>query len=240
MDKPLSIKVSASILCADFARLEEVIKKCEAAQVDSLHIDVMDGHFVPNITIGPVVIKAVRPLTKLSLEAHLMIEHPEAYIKDFADAGADVIMVHAECFGPLKPQSQGFGKFPKEIEQIDSREARKVISQIKSFGKKAYIVLNPGTPLCIDEILSELDGVLIMSVNPGFANQKFMPIALQKIHELREKFDRDIVVDGGINRITAPEVVKAGANILATASFFFGSSNPKETVKFLKQLSSRT
>ena len=234
MKKP--IQVSASILCADFTRLGEEIEKCERAGVDGLHIDVMDGHFVPNLTIGPVIIEAIRPLTKLPLEAHLMIDNPQKYIDLYIDAGADIISIHAECYGELRAHCRGADQFPKEIDAIDAKAARADILKIKARGKKAVMVLNPGTPLCMEALLPDLDGVLIMSVNPGFAKQKFMPVAIPKIQQLRSIYHGDIAVDGGINELTAKEVVKAGANILATASYFFNSPDPQATVRSLKNL----
>lgn len=234
MRKP--IQVSASILCADFTKLADEIKRCEDAGVDSLHIDVMDGHFVPNITIGQVVVEAIRPLTKLPLETHLMIENPSMYIDSFMDAGSDTIMVQAECYGPLRESSKGLGKFPKEVDTIDPGLIKADISKIKKRGKKAYVVINPGTPLCVQKIVDDIDGVLMMSVHPGFAKQKFMPVALPKIKELRKIFDGDIAIDGGINAETAPKAVEAGANVLATASYFFGAVNPAEVVRYLKSL----
>jgi len=231
-----SIKVSASILCADFLNLGEGIKKCEDAGVDMLHVDVMDGHFVPNITIGTVIVEAMRPFTKLPIEAHLMIENPWMYIDDYIKAGADIISIQAECYGDLRRSCRQLGQYPKEVDSIDSEKAKKDITKIKNSGKKVYMVINPGTPLCLDSVLNDLDGVLIMSVNPGFAKQKFMPAVIPKIQNLREKFDKDISVDGGINEFTAPEAIKAGANILATASYLFGSEKPKEIVKKLKDL----
>jgi len=234
MTKP--IQVGASILCADFSKLADEIKKCEEAGVDLLHIDVMDGHFVPNITIGPVIVKAIRPLTKLTLEAHLMIENPGIYIDDFIDAGADIIGLHVECYGKRTAASKAYGQYPKEIEKFDDGAARADIEKIKNKGKKAFMVINPGSPMCVEPILDIIDGILIMSVNPGFAKQKFMPSVLPKLQALREKFNGDIAIDGGINETTAPEAVKAGANILSTASYFFGSKKPKETVEYLKDL----
>ena len=230
------IKISASILAADFADLKNEIKKCETAGVDMLHIDVMDGHFVPNITIGPVIIEAIRPLTKLPIDAHLMIENPGMYIDKFIDSGADIITLHAECYGKLTAASNGLGKFPKELERFDATLARQDIERIKRRGKGAALTLNPGTPLCIQDCLEDVDLVLIMSVNPGFAGQKFMPQVLPKISALRKIFRGDIEVDGGINEETAREVIKAGANILATASTFFKSSDPQNLVKRLKSL----
>lgn len=230
-----NIQVSASILSADFACLSKAIKKCEDAGIDSIHLDIMDGHFVPNITFGPVVIKAIRPLTKLPMDAHLMIENPDWYIDDFAKAGADIISVHIECFGKLRKHCQGLGKFPKEIESLDEAKLLSVIKKIKSTGKKASITFNPGSSLCVtDKILKELDEVLIMSVNPGFAGQGFMPEALPKIRELRKIYKGDIKVDGGINDKTAPEAVRAGANVLVTASYFFNATDPKKAVQILK------
>ncbi|MEK7309552.1 MAG: ribulose-phosphate 3-epimerase [Planctomycetota bacterium] len=229
------IKVSASILSADFSCLNKALERCQASGVDSLHMDIMDGHFVPNISFGPVVIKWLRPLTKLPMDAHLMIENPGWYIEEFAKSGADIITVHAECFGKLKAHCDGLGKFPKEIESLDEARLLSVIKQIKSVGKKAGLAFNPGSPMCAtDKILQELDEITIMSVNPGFSGQGFMPEALPKISQLRQIFKGDIRVDGGINDKTAPEAIKAGANILVTASYFFGSKDPVKAVQILK------
>lgn len=236
---PKEIKINASILCADFTKLGDEIKRCEDAGVDMFHVDVMDGHFVPNITVGQIIVQTLRSITRLPIEAHLMIEHPGMYIDSFAEAGADIISIQAECYGPLRPQCRGLGQFPKEVDSIDAAKARKDILRIKGKGKKAFMVINPGTPLCVDAFLNDLDGVMIMSVNPGFARQKFMPAAIPRIENLRRKFNGDIEVDGGVNEATAPEAVKAGANILATASYFFGAQKPAEVVKYLKSLGAR-
>jgi len=230
------IQVSASILCADFTKLGDEIKKCEDAGVDMIHVDVMDGHFVPNISIGHVIMEAIRPITKLPIETHLMIEHPGDYINDFADRGADIISIQAECYGRRREECREYGQYPKEIDSINVEAARKDIIRIKEKGKKAFMVVNPGTPLCFEELLSDLDGVLVMSVNPGFSKQKFIPSILPKIEQLRQLFSGDIAIDGGVNELTAPEAVKAGVNILATASYFFSSQNPKNTVQYLKGL----
>jgi ribulose-phosphate 3-epimerase len=235
MSKP--IQVSASILCADFAKLADAIKHCEDVGVDMLHVDVMDGHFVPNITIGAVVVEAIRPLTSLPIETHLMIEHPWDYIDDFIKAGADIVSIQVECYGPRREGCREYGQYPKEVDKIDEGAIKNDIKKIKDAGKRVFLVVNPGTPLCFNSVLDEVDGILVMSVHPGFAKQKFMPIAIPKIQKLREIFSGDISVDGGINDLTAPEAVKAGANILATASYFFGADNPKDIVKKLKSLS---
>lgn len=231
-----TIRVNASILCADFRKLGEEIKRCEDAGVDMLHVDVMDGHFVPNISIGQMVVETIRPLTRIPIEAHLMIEHPTMYIDSFIAAGADIISIQAECYGKLRPGCRGLGQFPKEVDSINAQKVRKDILRIRAQGKKVFMVLNPGTPLCLDSVLNELDGVMIMSVNPGFARQQFMPAVLAKIRDLRQRFRGDIEVDGGINATTALEAVKAGANILATASYFFGAANPAEIVQHLKHI----
>lgn len=231
-----SIQISASILCADFASLGAEIKKCEDVGVDLIHVDVMDGHFVPNITIGPVIVQAIRPLTNLPIETHLMIENPGMYIDDFIKAGADILAIHAECYGHLREGCRELGQYPKEVDNIDVESARRDVRRIKDQGKKAFMVLNPGTPLCLGSLLNDIDGVLMMSVNPGFAKQKFMPMVLPKIQQLRSMFAGDIAVDGGINDLTAPEAVKAGANVLATASYFFGAERPRDLVKHLKSL----
>ncbi|OGX27544.1 MAG: hypothetical protein A2787_09375 [Omnitrophica WOR_2 bacterium RIFCSPHIGHO2_01_FULL_48_9] len=232
-----SIQVSASILCADFTKLGAEIKKCEDAGVDILHVDVMDGHFVPNISIGLPIVEAIRPLTKLPIDTHLMIDNPGVYVEPFAKAGADIISIHVECYGvpAIKRAPDDFS--PWTVNKIDAGRMREDLKKIRNLGKKAYAVVNPATPLCIDEILQDIDGVLIMSVNPGYARQKFMPEVLPKICELRQRFAGDIALDGGVNGETAPEAVKAGVNILATASYFFGSKNPHETVRQLKNLS---
>jgi len=230
------IQVSASILCADFTKLGDEIKKCEDAGVDMIHVDVMDGHFVPNISIGQVIVEAIRPITKLPIEVHLMIENPGRYINDFIGAGADIISVHAECYGERRIQCRQEGQFPKEIDTIDVDKARRDIDAIQNGGKKAFMVINPGTPVCFRSLLNDLDGILIMSVNPGFAKQKFISGVLLKVEELRKTYDGDISIDGGVNESTAPDAVQAGANILATASYFFGSEDPKKTVAHLKSL----
>ena len=231
-----SIKVNASVLCADFTKLESQIKMCEDAGAEMIHVDVMDGHFVPNITIGPVIVEAIRKTTKLPIEAHLMIENPGLYIDDFINAGTDIISLQVECYGTRTKESRGFGQYPKVSESFDAQAARVDIAKVKARGKKVFLVSNPATPLCFDEVLKEIDGVLVMSVNPGFAKQKFMPEVLEKIRSLRSRFKGDIEVDGGVNAQTAPDVIKAGANLLVSASYFFGSPNPKDVVKFLKSL----
>jgi ribulose-phosphate 3-epimerase len=231
-----NIQVSASILCADFTKLGDEIRKCEDAGVDTLHVDVMDGHFVPNISIGQVIVEAIRPVTKLPIEAHLMIENPGRYIGDFINAGADIISIHAECYGERRAQCRQEGQFPKEIDTIDVDRALKDIDAIQGKGKKAFMAINPGTPVCFGSLLSCLDGILIMSVNPGFAKQKFMPGTLMKVENLRKTYDGDISIDGGVNESTAPGAVRAGVNILATASYFFGSDDPQKTVERLKSL----
>jgi len=234
MNKP--IKVAASILCADFTKLGDEVRKCEDAGVDLIHVDVMDGHFVPNITIGRVIVEAIRSKTKLPIEAHLMIEHPGHYIDEFAEAGADVISIQAECYGPRREACRGWNQYPKEVDTIDVKTAREDILRIKKKGKRAFFVMNPGTPLCLNGLQDDLDGVLIMSVNPGFAKQKFMPEVLPKMEALNKTFKGDIAIDGGINETTAPQAVKAGANILATASYFFGAKDQKKVVNYLKSL----
>ena len=234
MNQPL--QVSASILCADFSRLSEEIKKSEDAGCDRLHVDAMDGHFVPNVTIGQVIVKTIRSLTRLPIEAHLMIEHPSYYIDSFIDAGADILAIHAECYGLRRAHCQRWDGFPKEVDSLDVQAFREDILKIKKRGKKVFMTINPGTPLCFQPLLKELDGVLIMSVNPGFAGQKFMPEVLSKIKQLRKIFDGDIEIDGGVNETTASAAVEAGANILVTASYFFEAKNPAESVRRLKNL----
>ena len=203
-----NIKISPSILSADFSILGDEIKSLEKAGADLIHVDVMDGHFVPNITMGPPIIKMVRKCTKLPFDVHLMISPVEKYIKAFADAGADIITIHPEATDNLK----------------------KAVDAIKSLGKKAGVSLNPKTPIsALMNVINELDLILIMSVNPGFAGQSFMSEVLPKVTELRKmindkKLKIDIEIDGGINFETAPLAVKAGANILVSGTTIFSGS----------------
>jgi len=230
-----SIEISASILAADFSNLAHDLKRCEVAGIDRFHIDCMDGHFVPNLTIGPVIVEAIRKHTKLPLETHLMIEHPGRYIESYAKAGADIIQIQVECYGKRRSSSLAWDQWPKEIDHIDILALRADIKMIRNLGKKACVVINPGTPLC-EEILNDCDGVLIMSVNPGFAGQKFMAEALPKLARLKEIFKGDIAIDGGVNAQTAPLAVKAGAHVLITASYLFGAADLSSVTKSLKSL----
>ena len=232
---PKPIEVSASILSADFANLASEIKKSEEAGVDRFHIDCMDGHFVPNLTIGPIIVAAARKHTKLPLEAHLMIEHPGEYIESYAKAGADIIQVQVECYGARREDCRQWNQWPKEVDTVDMDSLRADLKRIRSWGKKAFIVINPGTPL-IKGILDDCDGVLIMSVNPGYASQKFMDAVLPKIEELNKGFKGDIAIDGGINAQTAPLAVKAGARVLITASYFYNAPDKAAAVRNLKNL----
>ena len=204
---PRALRIAPSILSADFARLGDELRAIETAAADLVHVDVMDGRFVPNITIGPVVVQAVRASTKLPLDVHLMIVEPDRYLEAFARAGADVISVHAEAVPDLRP----------------------VLRQIRALGKRAAVAVNPASPLDgLPELLPELDMVLIMSVNPGFSGQHFMESVVPKIRTLRAEIDRrglkvDIEVDGGIAPATAPAVIAAGADILVAGSAVFGA-----------------
>jgi len=233
MNKP--IEISASILAADFGNLARDIKRCEAAGVARFHVDCMDGHFVPNLTIGPVIIEACAKHTKLPLEAHLMIEHPGDYIESYVKAGADIIQIQVECYGKRRSSCRQWNQWPKEIEYVDVTALRADLERIRGFGKKAFTVFNPGTPLC-EGILNDCDGVLIMSVNPGYAGQQFMPEVLPKLARLKEIFKGDIAIDGGINAQTAPLAVGAGAHVLITASYLFGADNLSDVTRRLKNL----
>lgn len=211
-------KIAPSILSADFSRLGEEIKAVEAAGADYIHIDVMDGHFVPNITIGPLVVAAARKITKLPLDVHLMIENPDRYIADFAAAGADIIVVHAEA----------------------SIHLHRSIQLIKSLGKKAGISLNPATPLnYLEYVLADLDLVLLMTVNPGFGGQSFIEEAIPKIKSLRAMLDKrgleaELEVDGGVKIDNIARISHAGADVFVAGSAVFGSSDYAATIKALK------
>ena len=209
------IKMAPSILSADFARLLEDVKKVERAGCEYLHIDVMDGHFVPNITLGPAIVKSLRKDVNMVFDAHLMIENPDNYIKDFVDAGCDMIVVHEEACTHL----------------------HRTIQNIKSFNVKAGVALNPATPIeNIKYILNDVDMVLIMTVNPGFGGQSFIGTMVDKIKELKALIDEkglnvDIQVDGGIKPSNVNEVVKAGANVIVAGSAIFNSEDIESTVK---------
>ncbi|MBS0384228.1 MAG: ribulose-phosphate 3-epimerase [Proteobacteria bacterium] len=198
--------IAPSILAADFAKLGEEVRAAEAAGADMIHVDVMDGHFVPNISIGPVVVKSLRPHTKLPLDVHLMISPVDPYIQDFREAGADIITIHPEA-GP---------------------HVHRTLQAVKASGAKAGLALNPGTPVdALDYVIDLVDLVLIMSVNPGFGGQRFIDGVLPKIEAIRRKIDaigRDIIleVDGGLNAKTAPRVIAAGATALVAGTAVYG------------------
>ena len=215
---PREIRIAPSILSADFARLGEEIRAIEAAGADYVHVDVMDGHFVPNLTIGPPVIEAIRRVTKLPLDVHLMIEDAERWVKAYADAGSDLIGVHAESCPHL----------------------HRTLGQIRALGKKPCVVLNPHTPLeSIRWVLGDVQQVLIMSVNPGFGGQSFIESALDKIRLLKAEIDErgldvDIEVDGGIKLDNIDRVVKAGANVIVSGSGIFGTPDYAKTIAAMK------
>jgi ribulose-phosphate 3-epimerase len=213
------IKIAPSILSANFAKLGEEIKDVENGGADYIHVDVMDGHFVPNITIGPLIVEAIRPVTKLPLDVHLMIEKPDLYIDDFVRAGADIITVHVEACNHL----------------------HRTIQLIKSKGIKAGVVLNPHTPIeSIQHILEDIDMVLLMTVNPGFGGQAFIPQVLPKIKQLaniikEKQLSIEIEVDGGVNEETAKQCVKAGATVLVAGSAIYNTTDRKQAITNLKQ-----
>jgi ribulose-phosphate 3-epimerase len=212
------IKIAPSILSADFSALGEEIRRVERAGADLIHIDVMDGHFVPNLTFGPPVIAAVRAVTKLPFDVHLMIDNPQEMLESFIDAGADIVTVHAETAPHL----------------------HRLLQAIRQRGLKAGVSLNPSTPLAaVEEVLDAVDMVLVMSVNPGFGGQKFIPATVDKISRLRamiteRKLAVDIEVDGGIVPATACQVVAAGANILVAGSAVYGAADMAAAIREIR------
>ena len=212
------IKIAPSILSADFSKLGEEISKLEKSHADYIHIDVMDGAFVPNITIGNEVVKALRKTSKLPFDVHLMINNPDNHIKTFAEAGSDIITIHAEA----------------------SIHLDRSLELIKSYGKLAGVSIVPSThENVLDYILEKVDLILVMTVNPGFGGQKFLSSQLKKIENIRQKINKsgkkiELEVDGGINNITAPQVINAGADVLVSGSYIFSSSSYESAIKTLK------
>ena len=213
------IKIAPSILSADFSRLGEEIVAIDTAGADYVHIDVMDGHFVPNITIGPLVVDAVRKVTQKPLDVHLMIENPDLYIPAFAEAGADIIVVHEEAVAHL----------------------HRTVQLIKSFGKKAGVSINPGTPVStLEVILDDLDLVLVMTVNPGFGGQSFIDSCLPKIEALRKMIDArglevELEVDGGVKADNIEKIARAGADVFVAGSAVFNAGNYTEAITTLRK-----
>ena len=217
-------KIAPSILSADFSRLGDEVRAVDRAGADYIHIDVMDGHFVPNITIGPLVVEAVRKVTSLPLDVHLMIENPDLYIPGFAEAGSDIIVVHAEA----------------------THHLHRTVQLIKSFGKKAGVSFNPATPLHqLDYLVDELDLVLLMTVNPGFGGQSFIEACLPKIHALRGILDKrgletELEVDGGVKVENIGRISSAGADVFVAGSAVFGSADYGATIAELKRRAKET
>jgi ribulose-phosphate 3-epimerase len=212
------VKIAPSILSADFSKLGEEIIAVEKAGADYIHVDVMDGHFVPNITIGPLIVEAIRPITKLPLDVHLMIENPDQYIEAFAKAGADYVTVHVEA----------------------CRHLHRTVQNIKSYGIKAGVVLNPATPVeSIQHIIGDIDMVLLMSVNPGFGGQIFIPEVLPKIRKVKELADQkgldiEIEIDGGVNSETAKLCMEAGANVLVAGSAIYNQEDYAKAISLIR------
>ena len=228
----MRIEISPSILACNFTKLGEEIKKAEELGAKRIHIDVMDGVFVPNISIGQVVLKWIRKVTNLFLDVHLMIEKPHRYFKSFKEAGADQISFHVEEYGKPYPERYNY---PRKIKKVDENELRDRIEEIKELELRVCLVYNPPTPICGEKVFPLVDEILLMTVNPGFGGQKFIPEMLSKIRDLRSIFPKNIGVDGGINRETIPQVVSAGANILVMGTSFFSNPHIEELIKEVKK-----
>ncbi|MGI6529432.1 MAG: ribulose-phosphate 3-epimerase [Clostridia bacterium] len=212
------IKIAPSILSADFAMLGDEIRKIEEAGADMVHIDVMDGHYVPNLTIGLPVIKSIRKITKLPFDVHLMIDNAERYLEDYHAAGADIITVHVEAV----------------------KHIHRVVQSIHKLGIKAGVALNPGTPLCmVEPVLEDVDMILLMSVNPGFGGQSYIHSVTDKIRELRRMLNErnlntDIQVDGGVDAVTVKDVIEAGANVIVAGSAVYKAEDTREIISVLR------
>ena len=219
----MPIRIAPSILSADFGRLAEEVRAVEAAGADWIHVDVMDGRFVPNITIGPLVVEALRKVTRLPIDAHLMIVEPERYVEAFAKAGADLISVHAEV----------------------SPHLHRTIQAIRAAGARPSVALNPSTPLdCLEYVLGDVDMVLLMTVNPGFGGQSYIPAVTEKVRRLRRMADErgqelEIQVDGGVKASTVGEVARAGANVLVAGTAVFGAKDYRAAVRDLRDAAER-
>jgi ribulose-phosphate 3-epimerase len=219
-----SVRIAPSILSADLGRLADEIRDAEAGSADWIHVDVMDGRFVPNITLGPIIVAAARRATRLPLDVHLMIVEPERYVEAFAEAGADVISVHEEA----------------------SIHLQRTLASIRALGKRAGVVLNPHTPeTAIEYVLDDVDLVLAMTVNPGFGGQSFLPSVLPKIEALRRMIDRrglriDLEVDGGISPDTAKRVVDAGARVLVAGNAVFGKADRRKAIADIRRAATGT
>ncbi len=216
---PLPIRVAPSLLSADFARLAEEVRAAEAAGADLVHVDVMDGRFVPNITVGPLVVEAIRGVTRLPIDAHLMIVEPERYVEAFARAGADIVSVHAEV----------------------SPHLHRTLQAIRAAGARPAVALNPSTPLsALDHVLGDCEMVLLMTVNPGFGGQRYIEACTEKVRRLREVAQArgqalEIEVDGGINPETAGLAAAAGANVLVAGTAVFGAKDYREAIRALRE-----
>ena len=230
-----TIKISASILSANFLNLGDEIRNIESAGIDSLHLDIMDNHLAPNISFGPPIIKPVKSITSLPLDTHLMIDAPWLFFDDYIAAGSTDICFHIECYDLSIPNQDQIKIHSRIATDVDYSKLKKDIKYLQEKGVRAGVTINPNTAIdLLTPILDYVDYILVMSVHPGFSGQSFIPNTLDRINAIRQRFDKDIHVDGGVNNSNAMDVTKSGGNVLISASYQFGSNDYKAAIDSLR------